>query len=66
MAIVRVSAMTFVAAPIIWFIASETADSSMSERPSPIGSGIPIIRAASFEACSGERTKRLLPVTPET
>ncbi len=54
------------AEPIIWLIASATADSSMSESPSPIGSSRPIITAASVAESCGVSTNRLPPSTPDT
>ena len=51
MAMVRVSARMFVAAPIIWFMASHTAESSISlSSPVLIGSSRPIMIVAS---CAG-------------
>ncbi len=51
--------------PIIWFMASEAAESSISVRsPVSIGSGRPIMAAASWRTWSGRSTKRFLPVMP--
>ena len=47
-----------------WFIASETAESSIAERPSPVVSGVPIIAAARSAASAGRRMKRVDPSTP--
>ena len=48
-----------------WFIASETAESSIAESPSPVVSGVPIIAAASCAASAGSSTKRFDPSSPD-
>ena len=54
---------------IIWFIASETADSSSSDSSvasGSSGSSMPIIEAARLRAPSSVIRKTLPPVTPST
>ena len=48
-----------------WFIASETADSSIAERPSPVVSGVPIMAAASCAASAGSSANRFDPTSPD-
>ena len=48
-----------------WFIASETAESSIAESPSPVVSGVPIMAAASCAASAGSNTKRFVPSSPD-